>query len=70
MFFMEKWIQEREDYCMKGDELTMRVKLLRKGGIQAKMGKSPSILRGKMENADFFLRNGHFSPNPSILFEL
>lgn len=51
--FMGKRIQEREDYCMKGDELTTGVKLLREGGIQAKMNRSPSILRGKMENVLF-----------------
>lgn len=64
---------------LKEGESSPGVKLLRKGGIQAKMGRLPSVVRGKMDNVStgpkrpvdrMAERCRSFCPSPSILFEL
>lgn len=40
--YVEKWIQEREDGCVKEGEVITGVKLLRRGGT---LGRFPSVMR-------------------------
>lgn len=77
--YVRKWIQEREDGCLKEDELTTGMKLLRRGGIWAKVDRFPSLLKGKMKNVGTGVERlvdrmvgicSYVCPNPSVLFEL